>query len=51
MSKKENQDYRTAKIVPTDPYICWITPCKECYYWNPDENQCDHPEVPPRQDV
>ena len=27
-------------------YAYWYTSCKECYYYNSDEEQCDNPDAP-----
>lgn len=49
--RPQNKRERTAKKIPTDPYGRWFISCKECYYWNPDEEQCDYPDAPPCQDI
>lgn len=33
------------QIEPKDPYECWITPCRECVYFDVNNKKCNHPEV------
>lgn len=47
MNNRESHD----KVVSTDPYGRPFTSCKECYFWNPDEELCDYPDAPPCQDT